>query len=239
MTCPRHNTSRRRGHYTGAARVAAGLTLLLTMVAAIPAASGNNAEAMPPVPTELRQPDTVQNEWKRRLRQVEPAVNVSDMVAFYQLNNPWTLADLDWLCAQRAPELQQQLQLHAEEFFRLESLRSTSPPEYLRMVHLQRLNSQSRQLGYDLYRMQRQHNKQARVSEDDKIAVQKQLETVLAEIFEHEQKNQTVEIMRLEAELRELRRLLSQRKARKQQILDRRLLELSNYPVGTAAKLQP
>jgi hypothetical protein len=110
----------------------------------------------------------------------------------------------------------------------LERIRLENPDEHKRLLELEKLESKARMLG-------RQIQTLAARTRENKVPetllalarARRQLADLLTKGFETEQQSQQIEVNRLEAEIRELRRLLEERAANKNLILEQRFFQLT------------
>ena len=121
---------------------------------------------------------------------------------------------------------------------RLERLRMTSPEEYERVIAVDRMEGESRRLGRRVRQLDRallsgEGNREALLFELDRAVGE--LRKLVEDTFARKQQSQLIEINRLEAEVRELRRLVEQREANRERVVERRFLELTGRAGGQGA----
>ena len=167
-----------------------------------------------------------------RSRQILAGIQSEEMLGFFAEANPEFLAELDGKCRDDMGAAQEQLRWMARRFRDLERLRIRSPRDYEREVRIERLEGRSRSLGKTVRALTEPEAEQTRrgrvaTSDVDPAKTKRALKAVLQDAFTVVQQGQLIEVNRLEAELKELRRLLAEREANRQTILERRFLELT------------
>ena len=118
-----------------------------------------------------------------------------------------------------------------ERFAYLQSVKARNPDEYERLVAIEEMTARSLVLARRVREEGESPAEKGGAAEETGEATldtpAAELTNLLERIFEARQQNQLIEINRLEAEVREMRRLLEQRQANKEMIVGRRYTELT------------
>jgi hypothetical protein len=204
---------------------------VLTGLAAVSAVWGQEAArpadgAKPTV--EERAANRVRQRAFQRVKARYPDLQVRAMLEFYQEFNPDLFEEMNRRCAHEPNEADDYIATLADHFMELERIRLENPDEHKRLLELEKLESKARMLG-------RQIQTLAARTRENKVPetllalarARRQLADLLTKGFETEQQSQQIEVNRLEAEIRELRRLLEERAANKNLILEQRFFQLT------------
>jgi len=156
--------------------------------------------------------------------------NVKALIAFYQTWNPAALEELKNAvhAPRRAKTLAKRL---LEHYMELQRVRRRFPDEYKRLLQIEKMESECIALGRKIRRLRLEQKRAAgeerKRIEQELAGAEKELRALLDRVFVARQQNQTIAVTRLEAELRELRALLKQREANRQDILANRFRQLA------------
>lgn len=160
-------------------------------------------------------------------------VRTEDVIDFYRQNNGDVLSEFDELCRRDESAARAYLESMAHRFTELERLKGISQHEYERALSVERMEAQSRQLGRCIRTLSKaiaagQGNRGKLKAELEQA--ERKLRTSLGNAFTAVQQTERIEINRLEAEIRELRRLLTEREANRDLVIERRFVELTTDP---------
>ncbi len=167
----------------------------------------------------------------RRFANVFGDLPPKDILTFYARHIPEALAEFDDRCRENPGTARRYLSHLVKRYAALLPLRSRNAEEYKRILAVERMEAKTRRLG----RTVRQQNKAGTDAADTggsgpergEADEERELRGLLSRVFAAVQQNQLIEINRLEAELRELRRLVAEREANKDLILQTRFEELA------------
>ena len=165
----------------------------------------------------------------RRLEKQFPSLEPAVMVRFYEENSPDILEEFQSRCTDAPAGAGAYLRLMTEHFLKVYALRDTYPDDYERALQLERLESNARRLARTI----RDSGADGQAADDQKPAedelaeARKELRQNLEKSFRFSQQNQLIEVNRLEAEVRDLRRLLQEREANRALILQQRYLQFT------------
>ncbi len=213
----------RRWRRAGLAR-----SLALVAVAVLPRLGAQPASAVPAVPPVAH--GDVLGQVRELLATPYPDLDAGALLDYYSRTSPDIHAEIRSRIESRAEDTAAYLSRLADHFQRLERVRQRSPTEFERLQNLDLLESRARMLG----RLILQSNAALTDgSAEDASAVRasmnrakEELRSVLERAFDGTQQNQRIELNRLEAELRTMRRLLDERAAKRDLIIRQRFIEL-------------
>jgi len=173
---------------------------------------------------------TVRRQLLEQLGRDRQDLEIDALLRFYRRHNPEALAEFEEKCATDRAAAAQHATWLATRFQELEALRLSRPDEFKRCVALEQLESACRRLARRVRYLERalaagEGNRGAQ--EAALKAAREDLRDALQRHFVGAQQNQLVELNRLEAEVRELRRMVEERQASKDAILERYYLQLT------------
>lgn len=173
----------------------------------------------------------VQQDAVAALQRKRPELVVAELLSFYRENAPDLLAEWERRCAQQPDSAESYLALLAEHYASIVKVKDEDPDEYERLVWQQRQESKVRSVSraiQDLSRPGADGSLGAEAARLMRLQEEKMLlRQLLEEGFDNAQQRQMVEINRLENEVRDLRRLVSERAANRQLILEQRFMVLT------------
>lgn len=181
------------------------------------------------------------NSITRVLTLTHPDIKSGEMLEYYSLNSPDVLVEIrSQVESSGAHDPGPYLRRLADHFTMMERVKRRSPTEFSRLVALEQLESRSRVLGQ---RIQQLTALVAEGSKSDSAAAKKALATAREELqaalersFDESQQNQRIELNRLDAELRAMRRLIDEREVKRDLILRQRYLQFSGQEMPAQAK---
>jgi hypothetical protein len=170
-----------------------------------------------------------------------PGVNVAAMLEYYSRTSPDIHAEIRTHIVGAADDAAAYLGRLAEHYVRLDRVRERNPAEFERLMSLDLLESRARMLGKLILQFSSATAEGA--SADPAVAsaalsrAKDELRGVLERAFDSTQQNQRIELNRLDAELRTMRRLLDERASKRDLIIRQRFLELcgQDLPASPAA----
>jgi len=160
-------------------------------------------------------------------------VRTVDVIAFYRANNSEVLTEFDDLCQRDEAAARTYLESMARRFTELERLKGISQHEYERALKVERMEADSRRLGRRIRELTEALASGSSGRSQLKAELEKakrKLRSNLAETFTAVHQTQRIEINRLEAEVRELRRMLTEREASRELVIERRFADLTTQP---------
>jgi len=192
------------------------------------------------VVTEAMSADTVLAQSVARvLTQTHPLLNVTDMLDYYSRTSPDILAEIRSQMEPGGHDPGTYLRRLADHFGRMEQVRRRNPTEFSRLVALEQLETRARMLGQRIQQLTEMAAERGvsdtAMAKTALATAKEELRSALERSFEASQQNQRIELNRLEAELRAMRRLIDEREAKRDLILRQRYLQLSGQEMPTGA----
>lgn len=168
-----------------------------------------------------------------------PTLDVSAMLDYYSRTSPDIHTEIRSHVEGREEDAGAYLSRLADHYQRLDRIRQRNPTEFERLMNLDLLESRARMLGRLILQL---NGALTDGSADDATATRAamnrakdELRGVLERAFDGTQQNQRIELNRLEAELRTMRRLLDERAAKRDLIIRQRFIELCGQELPAAA----
>ena len=192
----------------------------------------------PPPPTGAAATSGVEERAAQRVRQRVfqhlkarfPDLQVRAMLSFYREYGPDLFTEMQRKCACEPGEAEEYIRTLAEHFLEVDRVRKENPKEYERLLELEKLEFRARRLGRRIQALTAAGTTALERNAGGMLALaraRRELAELLASCFDSEQENQQIEVNRLEAEVRELRRLLEERAANREIILEQRYFQLT------------
>ena len=187
------------------------------------------AQATTPDGTAPAQPDLLRA-MRAALAESHPGIDAAAMLDYYSRTSPDIHAEIRSRIEGAVADTPAYLRRLADHYQRIDRLRQRSPAEHERLVALDLLESRARMLGRLILQLGTARSDQA--AEDaagTRAAMSRakdELRSVLERAFDGTQQNQRIELNRLEAELRTMRRLLDERASKRNLIIRQRFIEL-------------
>lgn len=186
--------------------------------------------------------EAVASDLEARTRQLlvvsYPGINVAAMLEYYSRTSPDIHAEIRARVSSGTDDATAYLGRLAEHYVRLDRVRERNPAEYERLMAVDLLESRARMLGRLILQL---NGAPAEGSAEDTAAAhaavtraKDELRGVLERAFDGTQQNQRIELNRLDAELRTMRRLLDERASKRDQIVRQRFLELCGQELPPA-----
>jgi hypothetical protein len=160
-------------------------------------------------------------------REKYPRINPDDIMTFHRQYAPDLLSEWERRCREEPTGAQAYFLLLADNFVTIDAVRAADPDEYERLLRQQKSESRVRDLSRQI---------QALSAHDDggnphrlltRQRLKLELKQLLEQSFDEAQQRQLIEINRLEAEMRNLRRLADERAANRRLILGQRFYILT------------
>jgi hypothetical protein len=148
---------------------------------------------------------------------------------------PFALGETRALLSRHDEGAEKQLRGLVERYLELRQTEEQSPDEYQRLLKIEKMTDEGRALGKRIQELQQALQAdppEAKPLQTELTVAQAELRQLVSRIFVAEHQNQQIEVNRLEAEVRELQRLLRQREANRSQIIQQRLYELTGPGLG-------
>lgn len=159
-----------------------------------------------------------------------PGLDVVAMLEYYSRTSPDIHTEIRARIEGGADDVSAYLGRLAEHYVRLDRVRLRNPAEFERLMALDLIESRARMLGRLIMQLSGVPTEGA--AEDvvaSRVALSRakdELRGVLERAFDGTQQNQRIELNRLDAELRTMRRLLDERASKRDLIIRQRFLEL-------------
>ncbi|MBN2450537.1 MAG: hypothetical protein JXR77_09105 [Lentisphaeria bacterium] len=189
-----------------------------------PAAASAQTETPPPAAALVQ---TV----RQHLDATHPGVDMAAMLDYFSRNSPDIFAEVRRLLDSGEGDPAPYLRRLADHFLRMDRVNRRNPTEFSRLAAIEQLESRARMLGRRVQELAAAAAaaKGAEASEARRAMAEarQELKSVLERAFDASQQNQRLELNRLEAELQAMRRLLEEREAKRDLILQQRFIQLS------------
>ena len=213
--------------------IAAGLWFGL---AGHPSIAGEEAAAL----AGATQDDRLVQSVTRVLSRSHPRLKADSMLDYYSRTGPDIFAEIRSQVESAARDPGPYLRRLADHFEKMERVRGRNPTEFSRLVALEQLESRARMLGRRIQQLTAflaaGGKGDATMTKGALNAAKEELRSALERAFEAAQQNQRIEVNRLDAELRAMRRLLDERDAKRDLILQQRYLQLSGQEMPTGPR---
>jgi hypothetical protein len=168
-----------------------------------------------------------------------PQVDVAAMLEYYSRTSPDIHAEIRNRVAGAGEGTEVYLARLADHYQRLDRVRQRNAAEFERLVSLDLLESRARMLGRLILQLTAAladgSAEDAAAARDAASRAKEELRGVLERAFAGTQQNQRIELNRLDAELRTMRRLLDERDAKSDLIIRQRFMELCGQEMPPAA----
>jgi len=210
--------------------------MIIAVLAAMLVLGNAKAQAAPPAAAPAvsaaaaeKAVQLVQRDAFAAVREKYPQTNPDDVVAFHRQYAPDLLAEWERRCREEATSAKAYFLLLADNFAAIDVLRKDDPDEYERQIRQQQTESQVRSLSRQIQALAVKEGDGA--DEPDRLLARQRLKLELRHLleksFDEAQQRQLIEINRLEAEMRNLRRLADERAANRRLILGQRFYILT------------
>ena len=165
------------------------------------------------------------------LKRVRPNVEADAMLGYYRENAPDLLEEIEKRRKAYPEAMDTYLGQLADHFQEVDKLRGEDNAMYDRMVRQERQQCQVRKLSRDIQKLSKPGKNETKEAAEQRLALLKesrlQLRKLLEQAFDETQQQQLIQINRLESEVRDLRRLATERSKNRNYILQERFRTLT------------
>ena len=165
------------------------------------------------------------------LKHVRPNVEAEAMLGYYRENAPDLLEEIEKRRKAYPEAMNAYLGQLADHFQEVDKLRGEDNAAYDRMVKKEKQQCQVRRLSREIQQLAKPAKNEAKDAADQRLALLKesrlQLRKLLEQAFDEAQQQQLIQINKLESEVRDLRRLVTERSKNRQYILQERFRTLT------------
>jgi hypothetical protein len=172
---------------------------------------------------------------RRVLSSTYAGLDVAAMLEYYSRTSPDIHAEIRTHVADGAEDAAGYLGRLAEHYLRLDRVRERNPAEFERLMSLDLIESRARMLGRLILQFSSATDEDSAATRAALTRAKEELRGVLERAFDTTQQNQRIELNRLEAELRTMRRLLDERASKRDLIIRQRFLELCGQELPAAS----
>ena len=173
----------------------------------------------------------VQAELAETLKRVRPNVEAEAMLGYYRENAPDLLEEIEKRRKAYPEAMDAYLGQLADHFQEVDKLRGEDNAAYDRMVKKEKQQCQVRRLSREIQQLAKPAKNEAKDASDQRLALLKesrlQLRKLLEQAFDEAQQQQLIQINKLESEVRDLRRLATERSKNRANILQERFRTLT------------
>jgi hypothetical protein len=153
------------------------------------------------------------------------------MLGYYRENAPDLLEEIEKRRKAYPEAMDTYLGQLADHFQEVDKLRGEDNAMYDRMVRQERQQCQVRKLSRDIQKLSKPGKNETKEAAEQRLALLKesrlQLRKLLEQAFDETQQQQLIQINRLESEVRDLRRLATERSKNRNYILQERFRTLT------------
>jgi len=172
-----------------------------------------------------------QEELAETLKRVRPNVEAEAMLGYYRANAPDLLEEIEKRRKAYPEAMDAYLAQLADHFQEVDKLRGEDNALYDRMVRQEKRQCDVRKLSREIQRLAKTPKNEPKNVEEQRIAQLKEsrlkLRNLLEQAFDEAQQQQLIQINQLESEVRDLRRLATDRSKNRKYILQERFRTLT------------
>ena len=172
-----------------------------------------------------------QDELAETLKRVRPNVEAEAMLGYYRANAPDLLEEIEKRRKAYPEAMDAYLAQLADHFQEVDKLRGEDNALYDRMVRQEKRQCDVRKLSREIQRLAKTPKNEPKNVEEQRLALLKetrlQLKNLLEQAFDEAQQQQLIQINKLESEVRDLRRLATDRSKNRKYILQERFRTLT------------
>ena len=165
------------------------------------------------------------------LKRVRPNVEAEAMLGYYRANAPDLLEEIEKRRKAYPEAMDAYLAQLADHFQEVDKLRGEDNALYDRMVRQEKRQCDVRKLSREIQRLAKTPKNEPKNVEEQRIAQLKEsrlkLRNLLEQAFDEAQQQQLIQINQLESEVRDLRRLATDRSKNRKYILQERFRTLT------------
>ena len=167
-----------------------------------------------------------QEELAETLKRVRPNVEAEAMLGYYRANAPDLLEEIEKRRKAYPEAMDAYLAQLADHFQEVDKLRGEDNAAYDRMVRQEKRQCDVRKLSREIQRLAKTPKNEPKNVEEQRLAQLKEsrlkLRNLLEQAFDEAQQQQLIQINQLESEVRDLRRLATDRSKNRKYILQER-----------------
>ena len=172
-----------------------------------------------------------QEELAETLKRVRPNVEAEAMLGYYRANAPDLLEEIEKRRKAYPEAMDAYLAQLADHFQGVDKLRGEDNALYERMVRQEKRQCDVRKLSREIQRLAKTPKNEPKNVEEQRLAQLKEsrlkLRNLLEQAFDEAQQQQLIQINQLESEVRDLRRLATDRSKNRKYILQERFRTLT------------
>ena len=172
-----------------------------------------------------------QEELAETLKRVRPNVEAEAMLGYYRANAPDLLEEIEKRRKAYPEAMDAYLAQLADHFQEVDKLRGEDNALYERMVRQEKRQCDVRKLSREIQRLAKTPKNEPKNVEEQRLAQLKEsrlkLRNLLEQAFDEAQQQQLIQINQLESEVRDLRRLATDRSKNRKYILQERFRTLT------------
>lgn len=172
-----------------------------------------------------------QEELAETLKRVRPNVEAEAMLGYYRANAPDLLEEIEKRRKAYPEAMDAYLAQLADHFREVDKLRGEDNVLYDRMIRQEKRQCEVRKLSRDIQKLSKPPKNEPKNVEEQRLALLKekrlQLKNLLEQAFDEAQQQQLIQINKLESEVRDLRRLATDRSKNRKYILQERFRTLT------------
>ncbi len=172
-----------------------------------------------------------QDELAETLKRVRPNVEAEAMLGYYRANAPDLLEEIEKRRKAYPEAMDAYLAQLADHFREVDKLRGEDNALYDRMIRQEKRQCEVRKLSRDIQKLSKPPKNEPKNVEEQRLALLKekrlQLKKLLEQAFDEAQQQQLIQINKLESEVRDLRRLATDRSKNRKYILQERFRTLT------------
>ena len=172
-----------------------------------------------------------QEELAETLKRVRPNVEAEAMLGYYRANAPDLLEEIEKRRKAYPEAMDAYLAQLADHFQEVDKLRGEDNALYDRMVRQEKRQCDVRKLSREIQRLAKTPKNEPKNIEEQRLAQLKEsrlkLRNLLEQAFDEAQQQQLIQINQLESEVRDLRRLATDRSKNRKYILQERFRTLT------------
>ena len=172
-----------------------------------------------------------QEELAETLKRVRPNVEADAMLGYYRANAPDLLEEIEKRRKAYPEAMDAYLAQLADHFQEVDKLRGEDNALYDRMVRQEKRQCDVRKLSREIQRLAKTPKNEPKNVEEQRLAQLKEsrlkLRNLLEQAFDEAQQQQLIQINQLESEVRDLRRLATDRSKNRKYILQERFRTLT------------
>lgn len=172
-----------------------------------------------------------QEDLAETLKRIRPNVEADAMLAYYRTNAPDLLEEIEKRRKAYPEAMDAYLGQLADHFQEVDKLRGEDNALYDRMIRQEKRQCNVRKLSREIQTLAKTPKNEPKNVEEQRLALlnetRLQLKNLLEQAFDEAQQQQLIQINKLESEVRDLRRLATERSKNRKNILQERFRTLT------------